>query len=502
MLVDPNTGMPMDGGPVRENMIEAALSADSAAAGSVSGFAQGMGVSSKGDLLDKSLDVIPGLSQTTAWNVRRGFNTMAYGGRGVTQVGGIRATLSPRFLTRLPSAQAMGGASMVGKNQNYIFGASKYKANEAYTPFNILARGGNYAMKKSAGRVTSSIAKNAAASGKTVAEIQASMMETKAGRFKLGVQSTGSAEGGAFSIGTLARITAADKMARGKLPTENVLNFLGKTDDKLVTSFRGIKAAQYNQQALANAVSAARPQIAASPFGAQQAVKSRLPMSTPLAALNPTANEAAWLSYGSVQGSVSGRVAGFMGQMRLGSEGSLARNAVMGTNLYAKEGAEAAVKFMEKGGFQRVGGQFAATKGGELVTKFGYQAGQRVGLGTAVRVGMQKGGLKIGARLALAAGANAVPVVGQVVSAALLASLVMDVGQLGVAAFKSGVDFAKEGVQSYRGQINKGVMGMGYRDNTVAATSRARGVQAIQNSRLNARSVLGSEAGAMHAHFG
>jgi hypothetical protein len=85
---------------------------------------------------------------------------------------------------------------------------------------------------------------------------------------------------------------------------------------------------------------------------------------------------------------------------------------------------------------------------------------------------------------------------------ALWASLAMDVGQLGVAAFKSGVDFAKEGVQSYRGQINKGVMGMGYRDNTVAATSRARGVQAIQNSRLNARSVLGSEAGAMHAHFG
>ena len=485
MLVDPNTGMPMDGGPVRENMIEAALSADSAAAGSVSGFAQGMGVSSKGDLLDKSLDVIPGLSQTTAWNVRRGFNTMAYGGRGVTQVGGIKATLSPRFLTRLPSAQAMGGASMVGKNQNYIFGARKYKTGEAYTPFNILARGGNFAFRKAAGRFEAK-----AASG------------TKLGKFRSGMVNLNS-EGSAFSIGTLARITAADKMARGKLPTENVLNFLGKTDDKLVTSFRGIKAAQYNQQALANAVSAARPQIAASPFGAQQAVKSRLPMSTPLAALNPTADEAARLSYASVTGSVSGRVSGFMSQTRMGNLGMDAVKAADAAgNKAFMSGVGSAVRMMEKGGFERVGGQFLVKGGSELATKFGYQAGQRVGLGTAARVGMQKGGAKIGARLALAAGANAVPVVGQFVSAALLASLVMDVGQLGVAAFKSGVDFAKEGVQSYRGQINKGVMGMGYRDNTVAATSRARGVQAIQNSRLNARSVLGSEAGAMHAHFG
>lgn len=53
-----------------------------------------------------------------------------------------------------------------------------------------------------------------------------------------------------------------------------------------------------------------------------------------------------------------------------------------------------------------------------------------------------------------------------------------------------------------QGTINKPLFGTGYVDNEVAASSRARGVMAIQNSRLNARSLLGSEASMMAAHFG
>jgi hypothetical protein len=53
-----------------------------------------------------------------------------------------------------------------------------------------------------------------------------------------------------------------------------------------------------------------------------------------------------------------------------------------------------------------------------------------------------------------------------------------------------------------KGTINKPLFGMGYKDTEVAATSRARGVMAIQNSQLNARSALGSEASMMAAHFG
>lgn len=65
-----------------------------------------------------------------------------------------------------------------------------------------------------------------------------------------------------------------------------------------------------------------------------------------------------------------------------------------------------------------------------------------------------------------------------------------------------GVNFAKDAVKSMQGTINKPMFGSGFKDNEVAATSRSRGVMAIQNSRLNARSLLGSEASMLAAHFG
>jgi hypothetical protein len=82
------------------------------------------------------------------------------------------------------------------------------------------------------------------------------------------------------------------------------------------------------------------------------------------------------------------------------------------------------------------------------------------------------------------------------------AALVYDLGKLAGKGLMAGGNFAKDAVKSMQGSMNKPLFGMGYRDNEVAATSRARGVAAIQNSRLNARSMLGSEAGMMAAHFG
>jgi hypothetical protein len=82
------------------------------------------------------------------------------------------------------------------------------------------------------------------------------------------------------------------------------------------------------------------------------------------------------------------------------------------------------------------------------------------------------------------------------------AALVYDLGKLAGKGVLAGGNFAKDAVKSMQGSMNKPLFGMGFRDNEVAATSRARGVAAIQNSRLNARSMLGSEAGMMAAHFG
>ena len=82
------------------------------------------------------------------------------------------------------------------------------------------------------------------------------------------------------------------------------------------------------------------------------------------------------------------------------------------------------------------------------------------------------------------------------------ASLVYDLGKMGGQLVKSGINLAKDANKSLKGSIDKPMFGMGYKDNEVAATSRARGVMAIQNSRLNARSMLGSEGSMMAAHFG
>jgi hypothetical protein len=82
------------------------------------------------------------------------------------------------------------------------------------------------------------------------------------------------------------------------------------------------------------------------------------------------------------------------------------------------------------------------------------------------------------------------------------ASLVYDLGKMGGEVVKSGINLAKDAVKSMKGSIDKPMFGMGYKDNEVAATSRARGVAAIQNSRLNARSALGSEGAMMASHFG
>jgi hypothetical protein len=82
------------------------------------------------------------------------------------------------------------------------------------------------------------------------------------------------------------------------------------------------------------------------------------------------------------------------------------------------------------------------------------------------------------------------------------AMLTYDLGNLAGEGFKSAVSIAGDGAQSIQGSINKPIFGMGYKDTQFAATSRARGVFAIQNSRLNARSTLGSEGGMMAAHFG
>jgi hypothetical protein len=82
------------------------------------------------------------------------------------------------------------------------------------------------------------------------------------------------------------------------------------------------------------------------------------------------------------------------------------------------------------------------------------------------------------------------------------ADLALQLGKLAGSGIKAGINFGKDAAKSMTGTMNNGIFGAGYKDNEVAATSRARGVQAIQNSRMNARSLLGAEGAMMAAHFG
>lgn len=92
-----------------------------------------------------------------------------------------------------------------------------------------------------------------------------------------------------------------------------------------------------------------------------------------------------------------------------------------------------------------------------------------------------------------------VPIAGQAIMTAML---VADITKMGLEAARAIPGFTRDALNSFKGGIQKPVFGTQYKDNSVAATSRQRGVMAIQNSQLNMRSVLGSEAAGLHSYFG
>lgn len=156
----------------------------------------------------------------------------------------------------------------------------------------------------------------------------------------------------------------------------------------------------------------------------------------------------------------------------------------------ALEGAQKAVAHMNAAlnqiGFHGPGlGASVLEKG--VIKELGYT-------GTMKAFGTKSGAKVLGARAAT----MAIPGLNVIATA----SLVYDLGKMAGEVVKSGINLAKDAGKSLQGDINKPLFGMGYRDTEAAATSRSRGVMAIQNSRLNARSMLGSEGAMMAAHYG
>lgn len=111
---------------------------------------------------------------------------------------------------------------------------------------------------------------------------------------------------------------------------------------------------------------------------------------------------------------------------------------------------------------------------------------------------VKHGGARVGMAVAGEAALAAIPGLNLIFAA----DMAYQLAKLGGKAIKGGINFGKDAMKSMQGNMYTGVFGAGYKDDEVRATSRSRGVAAIQNSRLNARSLLGSEGAMMASHFG
>ena len=169
--------------------------------------------------------------------------------------------------------------------------------------------------------------------------------------------------------------------------------------------------------------------------------------------------------------------------------GSVAAN----TNMAVGTGSK---KFLTADLTEALIGKKAGVMAGQEMLEQGFLKTYGVkGAAQIARYGGKEGAKLVGARVGVAALNFANPI--------LTAAAVYDISKMAATAvIGGGARFARDAMKSMQGSINKPAFGMGYVDNEVAATSRARGVSAIQNSRLNARSALGSEAGMMASHFG
>lgn len=163
----------------------------------------------------------------------------------------------------------------------------------------------------------------------------------------------------------------------------------------------------------------------------------------------------------------------------------------------AQKGAKQALTHMTEALGKGIIGSEGTALTGEVAAQSILKEGVLKTLG--FKGGMEALGTKTGAKvLAMRGFAQAMPGINFLATA----KLVYDVGRIGGELIKSGINLASDAEKSLQGSFSKPVFGMGYRDTEAAATSRSRGVMAIQNSRLNARSALGSEASMMSAHFG
>lgn len=183
------------------------------------------------------------------------------------------------------------------------------------------------------------------------------------------------------------------------------------------------------------------------------------------------------------QGTMTGRMGGYMAGAARGTTGLTASTDVLEfASDQARQGFSSARADAARLGVENQ--NFTARQ----AVREGMRNRAAGGMGAGLRLG--------GARLA-SLGARFIPVAGQ----ALLAYDLARMATRGAGAAARGFSNAIEDVRESAGLQNR-MLERSFQDTEMTMTNRQRASQAIQNSRLNARSALGAEAGTMAAHFG
>lgn len=438
MIVDPNTGEIIDDGASANSFGQQVVA--------------NVGKDVNSNRLIAMSEHVPTAKVSAGWNAFRGERTILKGlghkfpGARTTKPGisgMIRGTLHPSNWTKMGSYEAMG----------------TFEGGEHYTPFNFLSS--NFT-NRPMGRMLGKGIKSGSGIGNRIASH--TLNPSQIADIK-----NGGAVPDMFSGGVYSRMSASSRIAGwGRTDAtvaaryaKNSSAFLAKTDAKLFSAAESV----YGK-------------------GLAGATKGQL----------------ADLHMMSVRGPASQWIGGyFRGASGLGDGSAAFANSVGRTAF--ERGANTATRHLADAGLERIGGKLAVdttTRVGESLAAKGIE---KVGLRTLGTIAGEAGA-NVALKAGLGMGARAIGMAIPGVNVVLTAMMAYDLTKMGISAMKGGAEFAKDAYKSFQGSLYKPAMGMGYRDTEVAATSRARGVQAIQNSRLNARSALGSEAAPLAAHFG
>jgi len=464
MLVDPETGLPLENGGYTPGSIGGALAMDAASAYGVA----------EPWVLD-TLEDMPSILATGGWNAFRGSRTIRKGpARGSflpRPTGSPRGWWDGNNWHRKPMAPGGAIANHLnprtwGRFSHSTALSSTGGKGATYSPFNVMSRTANWAVNRH-------FQNTAFTRGISIRAGQAGIINSsfQVGSHAPGWFGAGNGElnrGNFVSPGMFSRISASTTMARssGGQKWNHWFRTAGRSRAQMANAFNFFNA---TDPAFGRAASSMRA------FG-----------------VGSTANEVADMILMSSQGTVNQYIGGYLsGVTREFSAGStLVAQASNRTSWIT--GRALGARHLGLGGFMP----------GEKIGMGGFVRGLRTAanatnFATGGRLGLS-GAAKFGGAAAAKAAGLALPGV----NIAMTAWMAYDLLKMGGSLAKSIGRLGKDAAISARGSLFKPAFGMGFQDNTVAATSRARGVMAIQNSRLNARSVIGSEAGMMAAHFG